>query len=217
MPIVDQNYFNQIQNANYVQQLYGTGTLNTNEVYIHPGPVYNSKEQYYEALAKEVEHIWTHFDKDKCSDLQDTISKECKKILDENLSLMEGPLGPVYRLKPEAAAKIAAYLGKLVNDLLLTRVMDLLKDKAEELKKIAQEGKSSSPSDQSKPIAPLKPKVSQEQLGQYVWVPAGQMIAPPPQYHQTISGISGTWGGGGFANSTAFAWNVSGEAPAYTP
>ena len=182
-------------------QFYGYSTGGTgsgNYIITNPGPVFNTKQEYYDALAREVEKLWVNFDQTKCKDLREVVTAECKKILNENLTLTEGPLGPVYRLKPEAHKRVAEYLDKLVNELLLNHVMEMLKAKAEELKKIAEECKSATPSDQPKPTVPSQIPSPQ---GQFVWVPAGQMVDPNSVYPMNreihYGGQYTTTGGGG--------------------
>lgn len=149
-------------NYGYYYNTNGTTTTGSNTIRIQGihGPTYNTKQEYYEALASAVKDIAQQLDSQGAQELQIFLKEQLSGLLAEVMIVVEGPLGPTYRIKPNGMAHIYARLEMLVNKIILDRVTVLLRKKAGELQKLGTPSESSTPVDQPTPTTLLSEKAA---------------------------------------------------------
>lgn len=163
-----------------------TGGTSIGGYYISDQGNYRTKEEFYMALAHQIQTAWMTMDPTKCLEMRNVITKEVREALEMELVVVDGPLGPVYRVKPEAFKRIADVIDLLVNRIILSHVQELLTMKAGELLKTSGLQKPSNPSDLPTPIAPD----SQKDGTGFVWkivAPQQQPSAPQHTYYYSMN------------------------------
>jgi hypothetical protein len=158
---------NEVSNQIYIQQpnqmMYGYATGTTSgSIQLNNPHTYNTKEEYYNAISYAVINALGDIPMDQKMELNASIQQHVANMLREVMVLVDGPFGPVYRVKPEGFAHILTGIQTIVTHLLAEKVIPALKRQAEELKKTAGLGESPTHVGQPIPTAPL--------LNKAVWI-----------------------------------------------